>query len=312
MRRENSARKEAVPLLQRYLAAAARQAAAPPAGEAPPAQGAAPAAEAAEAAAAAADAAAGDAAAGEAAAGEPGAQQQLHLAPIKLACRGVAVFKLASSTHQGDAAAALATAAVAALVRDVEGGAQARLTHVHRLVPVQTTCALERDALAEAGGRLAALVAAAVRAEAGAAQGGGSGSEPAGKLTFGIAVKHRVLESPGQKAAAAAAAAAATAAASAEGEAHAGAAPPDAVQAAPQALDRGGIISALAGGFEGALRRQHGLAAAVDLKSPSWVLVVEAVPAGGALYAALAALPRDLCVLKPKLHIRAVGRGAGA
>lgn len=85
------------------------------------------------------------------------------------------------------------------------------------------------------------------------------------------------------------------------------AAPPDSGKVG-QHLDRGAIISALAGGFEAALRQAHGCEAAVDLKQPGWVLVVEALPAAGELYAALCALPAELCVLKPKLHIKPVGK----
>lgn len=73
-------------------------------------------------------------------------------------------------------------------------------------------------------------------------------------------------------------------------------------------MDRGAIIASLASGFEAALREEHDLQAAVDLKAPDVVLVVEVLPAGGALYAALCALPQALCVLKPKLHIRPVGK----
>ncbi|KAL4857598.1 HBS1-like protein [Chlorella vulgaris] len=67
--------------------------------------------------------------------------------------------------------------------------------------------------------------------------------------------------------------------------------------------DRGAIISSLAQGFEVALQ-QHDLQGAVDLRAPDFLLLVEVLPAGGALYAALCALPAALCEMKRKLHIK--------
>lgn len=71
--------------------------------------------------------------------------------------------------------------------------------------------------------------------------------------------------------------------------------------------DRGAIISSLAQGFEVALQ-QHDLQGAVDLRAPDFLLLVEVLPAGGALYAALCVLPAALCEMKRKLHIKSVGK----
>ena len=67
------------------------------------------------------------------------------------------------------------------------------------------------------------------------------------------------------------------------------------------------IIGSLATGFEAALRLEHGVQAVSDLSAPDFVLVLEVLPVGGVAYAALCVQPRRLCVLKPRLHIRAVG-----
>lgn len=250
--------------------------------------------------------------------------------------RGLVALKLAAHPAPGaaggssgadgaagsfDAASAnLVRDVTAALLADVADGKQARLQHVQRIVPVQTTCRLEDAALRAAGAQLAALVAAAARGASSSKQQGGQpegeappDSTPAAAagadgdaastrpLTFGIGLKQREISGKPP------AAVAAPAAGDGSTAGAAGASP--AAAAAP--LDRGAIITALAGGFESALRQDHGLAAAVDLKAPDWVLVCEVVPAGGELYAALCALPRALCTLKPKLHVQAVGR-AGA
>lgn len=299
--RENSARKEGVPILARYLqrcqpGSAADQAA--PA-EAP----------------AAAEAGQG----AEAAPEEPPT-----LAAVKVACRGVVALKVAAHPAAaapaasaaagngggGDASAAAGGAeaagaaeggfdaaaatwvlrAAAALLADVEGGSRGRLQHVQRVVPVQTTCPLNDAALRRAGAQLAGLVAAAEAAEEPGRGGSGQAlADAAGeqqqaaqtqaaqqeeqaqqrKLTFGISVKMREGEAVGSG-----------------------------------SLGRGGVIAGLAAGFESALQERHGIAAAVDLKSPAWVLVVEVVPTGSGLYAALGALPGTLCTTKPKLLMR--------
>ena len=49
--------------------------------------------------------------------------------------------------------------------------------------------------------------------------------------------------------------------------------------------------------------------AQVDLKSPSWVVLVEVLPVAGASYAALSVLPAAQCTLKPKLAVKPVGQG---
>lgn len=349
--RENSARKEALPVLQRYLAQTsavegAASAATVPASAAAPVAPASPAEQQGALAAAAGEA-------------------SHSLAAIKVGARGVVAFKLvqpgttgsgnsrnaAGGGSGGDPTAAAAPAldstdagvqeaashpaaaaagaahvqrTAAALLADIAAGSQPRLGHVQRVIPVQTTCRMERAALEAAGARLAALVAGALAdgsvgeggaAGAAAAAAPGAAAQPARKVTFGISVKQRALEGVSNKPAAPAAAAPAAAggeavngeagkAGAAEGPA---AAPPDSGKVG-QHLDRGAIISALAGGFEAALRQAHGCEAAVDLKQPGWVLVVEALPAAGELYAALCALPAELCVLKPKLHIKPVGK----
>ncbi|PRW44977.1 hypothetical protein C2E21_6182 [Chlorella sorokiniana] len=329
LQRENSARKEAGPLLARYLEQCRGGGAPAAAGSSEPAAADTSNDEAAEAAPEAAEQQ--EAASGTAAAEEGRAFKPPALAAVKVPVRGLVALKLAahpvaaaadangaadvSSSSQAsssfDAASAnLVHEMAAALLADIAAGKQARLQHVQRIVPVQTTCRLEAAALQAAGGQLAALVAAAVAgvncsqqgedrsegtAAAAAAVAGGEGASKR-PLTFGIGLKQR--EVSGKPAAPA------PAAGDNSGD---GAAAPAA--AAP--LDRGGIITALAGGFEQALRQQHGLAAAVDLKAPDWVLICEVVPAGGELYAALCALPRALCTLKPKLHVQVVGR-AGA
>lgn len=318
--RENSARKEAGPLLTRYLercrggsAAGSGQHAAADHGEA--------------AAAAAPEGATADAAAE----GDSGACQPAALSAVKVPVRGLVALKLAA--HPAPAAAGGNPATdgvdgssgfggsfdagsagtvhvmVAALLADIAAGKQARLQHVQRIVPVQTTCRLEAAALRAAGAQLAALVAAAAaggssnhqgegqleRTAEAATDGTGGSKRP---LTFGIGLKQREIS--GKPAAAAAPLAGDSSGAAASGAASAAAA------AAP--LDRGAIITALAGGFEQALRQRHSMEAAVDLKAPDWVLVCEVVPAGGELYAALCVLPSTLCTLKPKLHVQAVGR----
>lgn len=322
---ENSARKEAGPLLSSYLqrCRASTEEAAAAVGDTAAAGK--PAAD--DGATAADQPVAGEGAAGttEAAAPTPAAAAGLpSMAPVKVPGRGVVVFKLA--VHRADpaaatagissvsgggtgegfdlAAAALVQQVAADLLADIDGGQQARLRQVQRIMPIQTTCRLEEAALRNAGAQLAALVAAAMEAAQGTAQQGAvdTAAEAGGataphaaaaqhhSVTFGIAVKQR--EVSGAKPAAAAST-----------EAGGG--------GSGGGLGRTAIISNLASGFEVALRERHGITAAVDLRSPGWVLVAEVLPAGGTLYAALAALPRALCSLKPKLHIRAVG-SAGA
>ncbi|KAL4448188.1 hypothetical protein ABPG75_005407 [Micractinium tetrahymenae] len=276
LQRENSARKEVLPLLQRYLAKTST-----PAGGA-------------------------DAARDPAVEATPAATASL-------------------AEQQGEAAQAAGEAAQAAAEAAHSLAAiKPRLAHVQRVVPVQTTCRMERAALEAAGARLAALVAAALLGS-GAAEGGGAGpaaaaapsaatseAQPARKVTFGISLKQRALEGARGKPAAPTGAADEAAngkADSASAAAGAAAAPPSSSGGGSSApLDRGAIISALAGGFEAALLRVHGCEVAVDLKQPGWVLVVEALPAAGELYAALCALPAELCVLKPKLHVKPVGK----
>lgn len=327
--RENSARKEAGPLLAHYLERCRGGSEPAAAGSSEQA-----AAESAQAAAAAAEAPAQEgAAAGSAAADDSSGPKPAALSAVKVPVRGLVALKLAAhpapsgadgveGSSQGSAGTLDATSAnlvhkmAAALLADIAAGKQARLQHVQRIMPVQTTCKLGAAALQAAGGQLAALVAAAVAddssseqqqadgqqestaaaASAAAAAGGEVASER--PLTFGIGLKQREMSG---KPAAAAPAAGNGSSAGTGGPAPAAAAP----------MDRGAIITSLAGGFESALRQQHGTAAAVDLKAPDWVLICEVVPAGGELYAALCALPRALCTLKPKLHVQAVGR-AGA
>lgn len=67
------------------------------------------------------------------------------------------------------------------------------------------------------------------------------------------------------------------------------------------------VIHSVAGGFEIALKERYGLQAKVDLKSPEWVILVEALPVMGSIYAALSVLPSSMCVLKPRLQMRPVG-----
>lgn len=271
-------------------------------------------------------AAAAGASAAATAAGGQAEQQHAPLAAIKLPVRGLVALKLpspppaapdsssGSEADDQDASAALVQRVAAALLADIAAGKQARLAHVQRLIPVATTCCVEAAALQAAGARLAALVAAeaakeqggdAAQAPSDAAEGPSAESAAEGqqqqRLTFGIGLRLRE-DSGGAKPAAAPAAAA-------EGGEEA-AAPAAAPAAVP--MDRGAVIKALAAGFEGALREKHGVQAAVDLKSPDWVLLAEALPAGGQLYAALCVLPRRLCLVKPKLHIQPVGKAAGA
>jgi hypothetical protein len=54
--------------------------------------------------------------------------------------------------------------------------------------------------------------------------------------------------------------------------------------------------------------QQHDLQGAVDLRAPDFLLLVEVLPAGGALYAALCVLPAALCEMKRKLYIKSVGK----
>ncbi len=51
------------------------------------------------------------------------------------------------------------------------------------------------------------------------------------------------------------------------------------------------------------------LQAHVDLKAPEWVVLVEVLPVMGASYVALSALPAAVCMVKPRLQMRAVGQG---
>lgn len=320
--RENSARKEAGPLLTRYLercrggsAAGGGKQAAADHGEA--------------AAAAAPEGATADAAAE----GDSGACQPAALSAVKVPVRGLVALKLAAHPAPAVAGGNPATDGVdgssgcggsfdapsagtvhemvAVLLADIAAGKQARLQHVQRIVPVQTTCRLEAAALRAAGAQLAALVAAAAGGGSSSQQGGEGQPENTAEtaadgegeskrpLTFGIGLKQREIS--GKPAAAAAPVAGDSSGAGASG----------AVSAAAAAAPRGAIITALAGGFEQALRQRHSIEAAVDLKAPDWVLICEVVPAGGELYAALCVLPSTLCTLKPKLHVQAVGR-AGA
>jgi hypothetical protein len=84
----------------------------------------------------------------------------------------------------------------------------------------------------------------------------------AGKPTFGVAFKNR-----------------------ADGSAGGGAAGPD----------RADVLRSVAAGFEAALKADHGLTVAVDLKAPAVLVAVEALLAGGRRYAALAQLPAAAC-----------------
>jgi hypothetical protein len=207
-----------------------------------------------------------------------------------------------SSSSSDTAAASLVQRACGALLADIDSGKQPRLHHVQRVIPVQTTCRVQREALHEAGTWLAGLTAtdSSLASTTAAAEG----SQPR-TVRFGIFLKQR--EAAGAKADAAEAEipvlpeAEAAAAGSPEAAAYA------ALKAAPP-LDRGAIIASLAAGFEQGLRGQHGLQAAVDLKAPDYVLIAEVVPAAGDLYAALCVLPSALCLLKPKLHINPVGK----
>jgi hypothetical protein len=87
-----------------------------------------------------------------------------------------------------------------------------------------------------------------------------------GKPTFGVAFKNRADRSAGGGAAAAG---------------------PD--------IPRRQVICAVAAGFEAALKADHGLAVAVDLKAPAVLVAVEALLADGRRYAALAQLPAAAC-----------------
>ena len=113
------------------------------------------------------------------------------------------------------------------------------------------------------------------------------GQQEQQKLTFAVALKNRHMNDGSGLAVAAAGAAAAS--------------------PSSPLMERGAIIGSLAAGFEAALRLEHGVHASADLKTPDYILVVEVLPVGGAAYAALCALPRRLCALKPRMHIRAVG-----
>ena len=201
--------------------------------------------------------------------------------------------------------ASLVQRACGALLADIDSGKQPRLHHVQRVIPVQTTCRVQREALQAAGGWLAGLVATDSPLASTIAVA--EGSQPR-TVRFGIFLKQR--EASGVKADAAEAgmpalpepeAAESPEAAAPEAAANA------ALEAAPP-LDRGAIIASLAAGFEHGLRGHHGLQAAVDLKAPDDVLIAEVVPAAGDLYAALCVLPSALCLLKPKLHIKPVGK----
>lgn len=238
--------------------------------------------------------------------------QQQALAAVKVACRGLVAFKLGAHPSPGSsgaaADAALVHRVVAALLADVASGKQPRLQQVQRIVPVQATCKLEAVALRDAGAALAALVVAAAAPPSASAEAAAEEQQEKQQrgLTFGIAVKQR--EAAGPKLAASSAAAAAG---DGDGKAAGGseAAAPAAEPGSGGALGRGAIIASLAAGFERALRERHGVAAAVDLKKPDWVLVVETLPTGGGgLFACLCALPAALCALKPKLHVLPVGR----
>ena len=224
-----------------------------------------------------------------------------------MACRGIVALKhsahaagraVDASSSSDAAAASLVQRACGALLADIESGKQPRLHHVQRVIPVQTTCRVQREALQAAGAWLAGLAAADTPPASVAAA---EGSE-ARTVRFGIFLKQR--EAAGVKADAA------EGGVPAPPEAEAAAAPEAAANAAPEAapLDRGAIIASLAAGFEQGLRWQHGLQAAVDLKAPDFVLVAEVVPSAGDLYAALCILPSALCLLKPKLHIKPVGK----
>jgi hypothetical protein len=267
------------------------------------------------------------------------------LAPIKVACCGVVAFKLASPSNADAAISAtglqsaqLVHQAVAALLADVDGGKQPRLQHVQRIVPIQATCRLESGPLQEAGARLAALAAASLQAAPGAQAPATADSDEGDgqrqqvvqqqrRVTFGIALKHRTSsEVPTNKTSAkpqlldkseaepiqAASAGDGTQGSEQPGCAATAASSPPATSQSTfgsnTALDRGAIIAAVARGFDAALREQHGVHASVDLKAPDLILVVEVLPAAGALYAVLCVLPRALCVVKPKLHIRPVGK----
>lgn len=273
--RENSCRKEVAPLLARYLQQCSS---------------------------------AGGSAEGVKA-GEGAALPSAPLAAVKVACQGVVALKLGT-----DSGGALVQQVAAALLSDIDSGKQARLQHVQRMIPVQATCELSREALQAAGARLAPLAAAHV-AQAGATAAPGDDQQQQQKVTFGIALKHRPLQAGGESAEGGSkqppetgtATAAAAAAATSNGDAG-GSQIHSAGGSGQEGLGRGDIIRTLAAGFEAALRLRHDLKAEVDLKNPELVLVAEVLPAGGDLYAALCVLPRSMCVVKPRLHIRPVGK----
>jgi hypothetical protein len=244
------------------------------------------------------------------------------LAAVKIACRGLVALKLAAhaappaSAGSGpDSGSTLVQQVAAALLSDIDSGKQKRLQHVQRVIPVQTTCELSREGLQAAGARLAEMAAAQVPQAGDVSAVRDGQAQQQRKVTFGIALKHRPLQpaaevaagDSGQQCEADAPTTTAAAAVATLGDAPSG--PSNTAEGGSQgALDRGDIIRTLASGFEVALRQQHGVEAAVDLKTPELVLVVEVLPAGGALYAALCVLPRSLCVLKPRMHIRPVGK----
>lgn len=77
------------------------------------------------------------------------------------------------------------------------------------------------------------------------------------------------------------------------------------------ALERGAAITALAAGAAASLR-EVGADANVDLKSPAWALVAEALPvkaAPGGLIVTVAAMPVECLRLKPRLTIMPTATG---
>ncbi|GAB4817246.1 hypothetical protein N2152v2_004292 [Parachlorella kessleri] len=227
------------------------------------------------------------------------------------------------------------------LLADVEAGRVPRLRHCQRIIPIVATCVLDIAALEKAAAQLASVVKGGTE-RASAAPAGGSvmaqnakqaaGSSdavaevPVGRavtaaqqptqLTFGVAYRPRGSEAgaaseasmgPATGSAVPGGACGSGAEVGQAGDARQTGAIGTDMESRGAVMDRMQAIKAVAGGFERALKERYGVQAHVDLKAPEWVVLVEVLPVMGASYVALSALPAAVCIVKPRLQMRAVG-----
>jgi hypothetical protein len=200
---------------------------------------------------------------------EPPESPPLLLSSFKIGTRGVICLRLSPTfTPAANTTPGMAAQQAALTVHEaVNDGKLPPVRHLHRVVPIISTCRLEVDDLQACAARVAP-VAAAILAKA-----------PI-RPTFGISIHNRDHTSEAARAN--------------NPEASGGHLP-----------SRNEIIGAVAQGLVAELKAKHAIdTVAVDLTNPSLVVVVEVLPVMGSLFAGIAVLPQHVCSLKPKLTLR--------